>query len=81
MKRTLNDRLIRALKPAAAGRRYEVKDIVVPGLAVRVTDNGRRTYVLRRRYPGSPHANRRALGDCGVISLDDARTKARLGSK
>jgi len=77
MKRTLNDRLIRALKPAAAGRRYEVKDIVVPGLAVRVTDNGRRTYVLRRRYPGSTHANRRALGDCGVISLDDARTKAR----
>jgi integrase len=77
MKRTLNDRLIRALKPAAAGCRYEVKDIVVPGLAVRVTDNGRRTYILRRRYPGSTHANRRALGDCGVISLDDARTKAR----
>jgi integrase len=77
MKRTLNDRMIKALKPAPAGQRYDVKDIVVPGLAIRVTDTGQRTYVLRSRFPGSPHANRRALGDVGALTLEQARSKAR----
>jgi integrase len=76
-KRTLNDRLVKALKPAKAGTRYEVMDTVVPGLGVRVTDTGQRTYMLRCRFPGSRHANRRAIGDCGAITLVQARDKAR----
>lgn len=77
MKRTLNDRMIKALKPAPAGTRYEVKDIVVPGFRVRVTDKGQRTYMLRARYPGMVHSNRREIGDCGAITLEVARNKAR----
>jgi integrase len=74
---TLNDRMLKALKPAPAGKRYEKMDSIVPGLSVRVTDKGQRTFVLRCRYPGQPHANRRALGEYGAISLDTARSKAR----
>jgi integrase len=77
MKRTLNDRLLKALKPAPAGKRYDIMDSIVPGLGIRVTDKGRRTFCLRCRYPGQPHANRRALGEYGAINLDTARTKAR----
>ena len=77
MKRTLNDRMIKALKPAPAGERYEVKDTVVPGFRVRVTDKGQRTYMLRARYPGMAHSNRREIGDCGVLTLEAARNKAR----
>ena len=47
------------------------------GFGVRVTDTGQRTYILRCRFPGSRHANRRAIGDCGAISLGQARDKAR----
>jgi hypothetical protein len=65
------------LKPAPAGKRYEIMDSIVPGLGIRVTDKGQRTFFLRCRYPGQPHANRRALGEYGAISLDAARTKAR----
>ena len=39
-KRTLNDRMIKALTPATPGRRYEVQDALVPGFAVRVTNPG-----------------------------------------
>ena len=88
-KRTLNDRLIKSLKPIfpkshdragqplADGDRYDLLDAIVPGFSVRVTGTGQRTYVLRCRFPGSRHANRRAIGDCGAITLDDAREKAR----
>jgi integrase len=78
MKRTLNDRMVKALKPALPGQRYDAMDTVVPGFGIRVTDTGQRTYMLRCRYPGSVHANRRALGDCGAISLEAARVKARM---
>jgi hypothetical protein len=78
MKRTLNDRMVKALKPAVSGQRYDVMDTVVPGFGIRVTDKGQRSYMLRCRYPGSVHANRRGLGDCGAISLEAARSKARL---
>src|SRR5262249_36603867 len=45
-KRVLNDAYIRALKPAAPGTRYAVSDILVPGLRVRVTDQGTKTFIL-----------------------------------
>jgi hypothetical protein len=49
MKRILNDRMLKTLKPAPAGRRYDLMDSIVPGLGVRVTDKGQRTFVLRCR--------------------------------
>lgn len=76
-KKQLTDRTLRALKPALEGKRYDLMDSIVPGMGVRVTDNGHCTFVLVARYPGKSSPARRALGEYGVISLDDARTKAR----
>jgi integrase len=76
-KRTLNDRIIRALKAAQSGQRYEVADTVVPGLVLRVTDRGTKSFALVTRYPGSDNPTRRSLGEYGAIGLAEARTKAR----
>jgi integrase len=77
MAKRLTDRRIKSLKPAAAGKRREVWDAVVPGLGVRVTDTGAKSFVLATRYPGSTNPARRTLGAYGEISLEQARTKAR----
>jgi integrase len=76
-KRPLTDRGITGLKPALAGKRILVWDAVVPGLAVRVTDTGAKSFVLVSRYPGSPHPTPRSLGKVGAITLADARELAR----
>jgi hypothetical protein len=76
-KKPLTDRAIRALPPAPLGKRTLAWDALVPGLAVRVTDRGQRSFVLVTRYPGSPHPTPRALGTVGAISLEDARARAR----
>jgi integrase len=77
MKKLLTDKSVMALKPARAGRRYIVGDVAVPGLGVRVTANGHRTYILGARFPGSNHFVRRELGEVGVITLAAAREQAR----
>jgi integrase len=76
-KRNLNDRALKALKPAKASQRYEIMDSVVPGLAIRITDKGTKTFVLVARFPGSENPTRRSLGEYGALSLEGARTKAR----
>jgi integrase len=52
-------------------------DTDAPGLGIRVTDKGQRTFILLTRYPGSANPTRRALGEYNVISLEQARQKAR----
>jgi integrase len=76
-RKLLTDRACKALKPAKAGERYQIADAIVPGLALRVTDNGAKSFVLVARYPGSHNPTRRALGGYGAISLEAARDKAR----
>ena len=76
-KRNLTDRTLKALKPAAAGKLYDVMDSVVPGFGVRVSDSGRRTFMLVARYPGSPNPARRSMGAYGAVTLADARQKAQ----
>jgi hypothetical protein len=76
-KKTLTDRALRALKPAAPGKRYMITDAIVPGLAVRVTDKGQRTFVLASRFPGSGNFTRREIGKYGAITLEAARETAR----
>src|SRR3954468_11830536 len=76
-KAVLTDRGLKALKPAPAGKRYDLMDAVVPGLGVRVTDKGQRTFVLVARYPGAANPTRRAIGEYGMLTLDGARDKAR----
>jgi integrase len=81
VKQTLTDRRLKSLK---RDRKLEDKlghfdtwDSIVPGLGVRTSATGRRTFVLMARYPGSRHPTRRALGVYGELSLEQARTKAR----
>jgi Arm DNA-binding domain/Phage integrase family len=76
-KRTLNDRIIKAIKPAPAGKRREVWDALVPGLGLRTTETGAKTFVLATRYPGRSNPARRALGGYGELTLEQARGKAR----
>jgi integrase len=76
-KRPLTDRAIAALRPAQKGKRTFVWDALVPGLAVRVTDLGAKSFVLVTRYPRSPNPTARALGLVGAMGLADARERAR----
>ena len=71
----LTDRLLKSLK--AEPKPYEVMDSQVGGLGVRVMPTGVKTFVLRRRYPGSKQPARRSLGAYGDMSLAQAREKAR----
>jgi integrase len=76
-KRYLNDRAMKALKPAPKGKLIDVWDTLLPGFGVRISESGRKTFVLAARYPGSSNPTRRALGIYGVLGLADARTKAQ----
>src|SRR5262249_30621105 len=80
-KKNLTDRKLKSLKANAkladnAGH-YDTWDAVVPGLGVRTSASGRRTFVLMARYPGGRNPTRRALGVYGELSLEQAREKAR----
>jgi integrase len=75
-RRTLNDRMVKALKPPSP----DVMDAVVPGLGVRVLgtkERPLRTFILVARYPGSKNPTRRSLGSYGELTIEGARKKAR----
>lgn len=76
-KKNLTDRTLKALKPAPTGKRYEIMDSIVPGMGVRVTDKGQKTFMLVARFPGSHNPTRRALGTYGALTLEQARQRAR----
>ena len=75
--KALTDRTLKSLKAAAHGKHYDCWDTIVPGLGVRVSQTGRKTFVLAARYPGSSNPTRRAIGPYGAITLADARTEAQ----
>jgi integrase len=78
-KRDLTDRALKALKPAATGKRYFAWDAQVPGFGVRVTDRSppSLSFVLVTRYPGAKHPAPRQIGDYPAIELARARQIAR----
>jgi hypothetical protein len=76
-RRNITDRTLKALRAASSGKHYDVMDSVVPGFGVRVSDTGRRTFILVKRFPGSRNPTRLALGEFGAISLEKARKRAR----
>jgi integrase len=76
-KKQLTDRSIAALKPAAQGKRDLHYDALVPGLAVRCTDTGAKSFVLVGRFPGSRNPTARAIGRVGAVTLLSARARAR----
>jgi integrase len=71
----LTDEMIRALAPKA--QRYAVWDGKLPGLGVRVTPTGAKTWVYQRRPQGSPRPLTTTLGRVGEIDCYDAREKVR----
>jgi integrase len=75
VRRSLTDRTLKGLKPE--DDHYDEWDALVPGLGVRVSPSGRKTFVLAVRFPGSKNPTRRALGTYGELTLEQARTKAR----
>jgi hypothetical protein len=70
----LTDRSLQALKP---GKRAMVWDGIQPNLAVRITDKGRRSFVVVRRRPGQAQPTWTTLGQYPTMSLADARKAAR----
>ena len=77
MRRNLTAKAIEALKPAPGGGRYDVADAIVPGFGVRVTDKGKKSYILTARFPGSANPTRRTIADVGAVELSKAREVAR----
>jgi integrase len=71
----LTDRLLKSLKTKA--ERYDRWDTTVPGLGVRVSETGRKTFVLMKRVQRGGNPIRRTIGIYGAITLADARTTAR----
>jgi len=72
MKKALTDKALEALKPRA--ERYEVHDSYCPGLSVRVTPEGRKTFNVKYRYGISQ--KRMTIGVYPRISLAAARQRA-----
>jgi integrase len=72
----LTDRSLKALKPSPAGR-YTVWDALMPGMAVRVSALGKRSFYAVRRRAGAEHPTWALLGAYPIISLSEAREAAR----
>lgn len=76
-RQTFTDRTLKVLKPAEAGKRYEMFDAIIPNMGVRVTDKGKRSFFLLARFPPSTNPTRRVLGEYPALELAAARDKAR----
>jgi hypothetical protein len=77
MKRTLTDRFLKSVAAAPKGKHADFADSIVPGLAVRVSGTGQKTFVLVSRFPGRNNPTRRAIGSYPAMTIDKARTRAR----
>lgn len=87
-KRRFTEEMLRRLKSPATGR-LELGDVVVPGLIVRVTSQGRKSFSVIYKVPGagevSPRTGRRlagrqqriTLGQYPIVGLSEARQRAR----
>ena len=74
MPRRLTPKTMQALPPAT-GKRYEVRDALLPGLHLRVSAAGGKVFYLSTRVQG--RMKRIRIGSWPVLSLHDAREKAR----
>jgi integrase len=72
MRKALTDKTLDALKPHT--KRYEVHDLYCPGLSVRVTPEGRKTFTLKYRY--SVKQKRLTIGVYPRMPLAKARERA-----
>jgi integrase len=75
MRKQLTAAMIEKLRSPATGR-VEIFDAIVPGLALRVTSNGAKSFIVRGRVRGRPDPIRLTLGDHVALKLADARQVA-----
>lgn len=72
MRKSLTDKAIEALKPQA--KRYEVHDVLLPGLTLRVATSGHKTFNVKFRF--GQKQRRQTLGTYPRLTLAKAREKA-----
>lgn len=72
-----SDAMIEKLPRADKGSRYGRSDSQVPGLRVRVTASGSKTFLVWKRLEGHRFWTTRYLGKFPGMTVDEARTKAR----
>lgn len=75
MKEKLTDRSVQSVKPPATGR-IEIGDTVASGLFLRVTSAGVKSWCVRY-CPKGGKQSRATIGTYPLISLSDARTRAK----
>src|SRR5205823_2675554 len=75
MRKKLTDRYLQSLRPPAAGR-LEIMDTEARGLAVRITQNGVKSWAVRYSPQGSGQ-RRASYGTYPSISLAEARTRTK----
>jgi integrase len=80
-KRDFTDRFLKAIKPAAPGKRLILWDAQISGFGIRATDKSTSdcigSFVLVARFPGSDNPVPRRIGDYPALSLAKARQIAR----
>ena len=75
---SLNDRFVGSDRRVPERGRVDYPDSIVPGLALRVTSSGHKSYVLIARFPLHPkNPTRRIIAEAGKITLEQARRLAR----
>lgn len=74
MRSKLTTKAIDALPPAA-GKRYEVRDALIPGLHIRVSAKGTKIWYLAVRVDG--RMRRIKIGSYPILSLSDARERTQ----
>ncbi len=75
MKQELSELFVKNLK-APADKRLEVTDTKIPGLTLRVTPAGKKTFSFAYRMPGNKTKQRVQIGTYPAVSIKDARDKA-----
>lgn len=75
MRQKLTDRTLQSLKPPGAGR-VEIVDTEAPGLVVRITAKGIKSWAIRYRPKGCAQ-QRATFGTYPAVSLAAARQRAR----
>ncbi len=85
LKKELTDAAIRKWKPTPDERKNrKIKwDASVSGFGVRATGNGKKVFILMKRFdgPAQPSPSPRAIGEYGAVSLEEARKVAREWSR
>lgn len=74
MKRKLTTKFIEGVKPDPS-KRLEFRDELMPGLVLRISTSGTKTFCLHKRINGK--MRRLTIGRFGVVSLAEARERVR----